>query len=189
MGNVSGGIANNAKNEVNYNEILSSLSQEETNLLIKAGVRSSIVCGYDWGSLIYFSYRLVKDKIPTLLNEGKIVDIISLGLEEKNVPFTGLKPNELVSFVLWIREELEEIAKMESDNLSKPPKPEMVAAGIDRFDKYGTLNVIYSLCEKYGWTMDYVWNLTYEEVFNLQMYSKESGEFNEALNNIYKKKK
>lgn len=179
---------NNSKKDINYNQILSSLSLEETNLLIKAGKRSSIVCGHDWKSLIYFSYRFVTE-IPELLREGKIIEIIELGLKEKSVPFKPLKANELVSFVLWIKDELEEIARMESENLSKPPKPEMIAAGIDRFDKYGILNVIYSLCDKYGWTMEYVWNLKYEEVFNLQMYTKESNEFNESLSKIYTKRK
>lgn len=174
--------------EINYNEILSSLSLEETNVLIKAGVRSSIVCGYDWKSLIYFSYRFVKTEIPELLKEGKIIEIIELGLQEKFVPFKPLKPNELVSFVLWIKDELEEIAKMELDNLSKPPKPEMIASGIDRFDKFGVLNVIYSLCEKYGWTMEYVWNLKYEDVFNLQMYSKDVSGFDEDYNKMMTKK-
>lgn len=177
------------KTELPYNQILSSLSQEETNLLIKAGKRSSIVCGYDFKSLIYFSFRFVKETIPDLLAQGKIIEIIELGLKEKNVPLTELSAKELVSFVLWVKDELEEIAKMEQDNLSKPPKPEMIACGIDRFDIFGTLNVIYSLCEKFGWTMDYVWNLKYEDVFNLQLYGKVGAEFNEALNNYYKKKK
>lgn len=173
--------------EVDYNQILSSLSLEETNLLIKAGKRSSIVCGHDWKSLIYFSYRFVTE-IPELLRGGKIIEIIELGLKEKSVPFKPLKANELVSFVLWIKDELEEIARMESENLSKPPKPEMIAAGIDRFDKYGILNVIYSLCEKYGWTMEYVWNLKYEDVFNLQMYSKDVSGFDEDYNKMMTKK-
>lgn len=175
--------------QIDYNNILSSLTPEETNLLIKAGERSSVICGHDWNSLIYFPYRFVKVTIPELLAEGKILEIIKSGIKDESPILENIKPNELISFILWIKDELEEIAKMESENLSKPPKSEMIAAGIDRFDKYGTLNVIYSIAEKYGWTMDYVWNLTYEEVFNLQLYTKESNEFNEALNEIYKKKR
>lgn len=174
--------------EINYEHVISSFTQEEVNVLLKAGKRCSVICGYDWKSLIHFSYRLVKAEIPELLKQGKILEIISLGCEEKGVNFAKPTDKEIVSFMLWVKDELEKIAKLEMENLSRPPKPEMVACGIDRFDKFGSLNVVYSLCEKYGWPLEYVWKMNYEDVFSLQLFGKDMNEFNEAVNNYIKRK-
>jgi hypothetical protein len=158
------------------------ITEAQAQVLIKAGKRTSVVCGADWKSLINFSYKFVKVDIPKLFEAADIQAILDLGFAELNVePKNKPTEAELMSFQLWIRDELESISNLEAEFLSSPPKPEYIAAGINIFDKYGILNVVISISKNYSVPFAKIWKMKYSEVFDLQMYAKDEAEFNERL--------
>lgn len=168
-------------NEINYDEIYQ-------NLIFEYGVRSSVICNYDFEDLTLFSFRYVKETIPNLIEQNNILEIVKKGLEEKGKEFTEATDEELGAFYLWIIDELKRIAELEREMLSKPPKPDYVSAGLDSFNIFGAFNVVAGLMEKHGWKEEYIWNKRYDEVFRLQLYGRVSADFNERLIEIEKKK-
>ena len=168
--------------------MLANITESDLKVLLDAGKRNSVICGVDFDPFIQFSFEFVKKYVPSYLEKGDIESIIKLGLKEKGKKYKQPTLKESMEFLLWCYDELQRIAQMEEENLSGVPNPNVIAAGGNDFEIFGALNVVYMLCKEYGWTEEYVWRKKYEDVFNLQLYSKMDKEFQKRLNEIMLKK-
>lgn len=168
-------------NEINYEEIYQ-------NLIFEYGVRSSVICGYDFEDLTLFSFRYVKETIPNLMEQNNVLEIVKEGLKEKGKKFTEATDEELGAFYLWIVDEIKRIAELERDTLYRPTKPEHIAAGIENLNIFEGFNVVDALMEKYGWKEGYVWGKRYDKIYRIQLRGRMIADFNEKLAEIEKKK-
>ena len=167
--------------------MIGNITESDLKVLLDAGKRSSVICGYDFEDFIKFSYNFVKRVVPLNLDKGDVIGIVKHGLKEKKQKYKEPTEKELMAFLLWCYDELKKISLIEEE-LSSAPDPLVISADPSDFEAFGDLNTIYALCEKYGWTEEYVWNKRYEDVYNLLLHSKISNEFQKRLSKLAMKK-
>lgn len=153
---------------------LNQLSQEEVDFIFKNGKRSSILFNFDFQSLIYSSYGFVKEVIPSAFITGDIERMIFKACKERGVhvflsDISHLPVPEVMSFICWLKDELEAIVIMEGQHLSSEPEMDLKAAGIEELNQFGTLNVIDSLAGGDVLKWDAIRALPYHVVFDKQL--------------------
>lgn len=149
------------------NEILNNINKENFDLLLKLGKRGNYLYEIELPGLIYMSYGFVKIELPDLLTKGSIQDLIQSLCKERNIAFKeAVSEKEITALVLWLKDELEQIFKLESEYLSNPPEPDMIAAGVKELDEMGEINVIDSLAGGDVLKWDLVKALPYHVVFD-----------------------
>jgi len=131
------------KHDLNY--ILSRLSHEEFRLLVKTAKRSNYLFGKYSKKLIYYPYKLVKMELPDLFHNAEFNPIIKRFFKVSQEEITREPPEKLLSFILWVKDELEAIYRLENQYLSSPPDMDLVKAGASELEQFGELNVIDSL--------------------------------------------
>lgn len=114
---------------------------EITELLLKYGQRKNSIDGIECKPLKEFSFKTVKQTIPNLLKEGNF-KAIAKKLLKKEVK----EDNNLINFVLWVKDELKGIEEMEKA-LSTTPEIELVQAGIDKLNQFGIVGTLQSLSD------------------------------------------
>lgn len=120
-------------------------TKEQFDQVIKFGKRSNVLFGSEVPMLIYFPYRFVKIDLPELLSSGNIEELIKLICEQQKIQIKEAKPKEVISFILWLKDEIEAIQQLESIHLNSTPDPDMIAAGVHELNELGEINVIDSL--------------------------------------------
>jgi len=128
------------KHDLKY--ILSRLNQEEFSLLVKTAKRNDYLFGKSIKKLIYYPYKLVKIELPDLFYNSEFNKIIKRFFKVSQEEITREPPEKLLSFILWIKDELEAIYRLENQYLSSPPDADLVKAGVSELDQFGELNVI-----------------------------------------------
>lgn len=131
-------------------EVLSTLAPEEMKLLIATGKRSNRIGKHQVKSLIYHPYWMVKVELPDMLKNARFTELVQELFEKK---LKRAKPKDVFSVVLWVKDELEAIYRLESEYLSSPPDTDLVNAGIKDLDQLGEFNVIDNLVT--GWNGAY----------------------------------
>lgn len=165
------------------------MHSEDLDFLIKNGKRSNIINGIVFETIINMSYWFVKVELPKLLSLGNVANIIDACFKEtgqKNKSAT--KVNEAMSFVLWIRDEIESIHKLETEYLSSPPDMDMLAAGIKDLDELGEINIIDSLAGGDILKWEAVKKLPYYMVFDKQRKTMLEGKINKRLSEVLRSK-
>lgn len=146
--------------------VFENISKNEFELIVKFGKRSNNLFGVDVASIIYFPYRFTKIDLPELLQEGNIEEIINIICKEKEIEKKEITQQETISFVLWLKDEIEAIQQLESRYLQSQPDPDMIAAGVNDLNEFGELNVIDSLAGGDILKWDEVGKLPYHKVFD-----------------------
>jgi len=129
----------------NLNYILSVLSQEEFRLLVKTAKRRNNLFGKSIKKLIYYPYKLVKMELPDWFYNAELDKIIQRFFKVSPQEIAREPPEKLLSFILWIKDELEAIYRLENQYWSSPPDMDLSNAGISELDQFGELNLIDSL--------------------------------------------
>lgn len=155
------------------NEKLSHVTQEDFNFLIKNGKRSSILLNFDFESVIYFKYGLLKETLPDLLIKGDLEKLFFLLLKDRgiNVFLTDVQnvdTDEAMCFYLWIIDELQSIRELESNYLRSDTDIKLMQAGISKLDQFGLLNTLDNLAKGDITKYDEIRNLRYNVVFDKQ---------------------
>lgn len=130
------------------NEIdLDNLSKEEFEFILKYGKPSNQVLNYIADDFVSLPYGLIKRELPQLMKQAKFYKCVELVLKYtyKDLDLTEATGNELMAFLLWIREQLERLSILELNYLSQDPDPKMVAAGIHKLNDMGELPTIDNL--------------------------------------------
>lgn len=154
-------------------DILNNITQEDFNFLLKNGKRSSKLFNFDFESLIYLKWGLLKETLPDLLNKGDIENLLFLICKDRGInvfknDINLLQPDKILSFVLWIIDELKTITALESEYLRSDPDVKLMQAGINELDKFGLLNTLDNLAKGDILKYDEIRNLPYNVVFDKQ---------------------
>lgn len=133
--------------------------------------------------LLYYSYKFVKETLPSYLTSGNIEELlIDLGIKKPH----KLKAQEVIPLVLWFIDEIKSISKLEKDYLSTPPDAEMLSAGIETLNELGEWATVDMLVITWmgAYTHEEIWNMPYHEVFNKQREMKLRGDIQKKLAKI-----
>ena len=114
-------------------------------------------------NLIEYSFDIVKLQIPELLEQSKYLEIAELLFDKK---FRIIKIQELISFILWVRDEILHINKIEKAKLHNNTEPELIQAGIKQLDVFGNINIIDSLANGDVLKWDLILQLPYYRVLD-----------------------
>lgn len=171
------------------NERLSLITKEDFDFLVKNGKRSSKLFNFEFDSLIYSGWGLVKERLPELFTKGEFDRLFFEMLRDRgyNVFMSAvqkMETNEALKFILWIRDELEAIANLEKTYLVSSPSAKLFQAGINRLDQFGLLNTIDNLANGDILKYDEVRKLRYNVVFDKQYRDIILKEIQEKLSKI-----
>jgi len=131
---------------MNLETQLATLSTAELQLLLKTAKRNNTLFGKSIKELIYYPYKIVKIKLPKLLANNELTQIVALffkGVTSQRINRT--KTAELFSFIVWVIDQLEAIYRLENQYLSNPPDVDLVKAGVSELEQFSELNVIDNL--------------------------------------------
>jgi len=78
--------------------------------------------------------------------------------------------------------------KVEKQYLSSFPDPDLMAAGINRLNEVGELNVTDSVAQRFGYKIEEVEKLKYHKVFDLQRKMKLEADIQRDLQKIRENK-
>lgn len=157
---------------MNYNDQIKSIPNDKMELIIKFGVRSNSINNIECKPLIDFSYKIVKVEVPELLKENKYIEIARLLFKKK---LKNIDANELLYFILWVRDSLQTIYENELKYLSSPPDADLILADIESLNIFGELNVIDTIAGGDALKWDKVWNLKYSTIFDKLLKNKYEG--------------
>lgn len=168
------------------NDVLNSISNEDFNFLVKNGKRTSILLNFDFESLIYSSWGMIKETIPELCLKGEFDKLFYLMLKERGVnvfvnDLHQIPFKKAVAFILWIKDEMNTIQELEKTYLVSSPSAKMFSAGINKLDQFGILNTIDNLAGGDIFKYDEVKKLRYSLVFDKQYREIIKSEITEKL--------
>lgn len=128
---------------------IAQLSVDDLKILVANSKRSNVLMGKKVEQLIYMPYWMVKVEIPDLLKSSKLTELIQKFTDQPIKKICRQKHSELFSFVMWVKDELEAIYKLESEYLSTPPDNDLINAGIRELDELGEFNTIDNLVKEW----------------------------------------
>jgi hypothetical protein len=157
---------------MNYNEQINAINPDTMKLIIEFGVRSNSINNIQCKPLINFSYKIVKVQLPELLKENKYIEIAKLLFKNK---LKNIDANELLYFILWVRDNLQIIYENELKYLSSPPDTDLFMADIESLNVFGELNVIDAIAGGDALKWELVWTLKYSTIFDKLLKNKYEG--------------
>ena len=124
-----------------------NLTKEQFDMILKFGKPCNRIGNYESKPFIELPFGIVKKELPLYQKQDKIFETIDLilGCQYEKLNFRRATGNELMSFLLWIRDQQDFLDHIESTNLSSNPDPKMAAAGIAQLDVMGILPIIDAL--------------------------------------------
>lgn len=149
--------------------------------------------GVEFENVNNLSYGFVKVEIQNQIKSLNFVTLVRLALEEMKVIKTDEEiekcdHNEILSFVLFLNDELERIAEIEVNELSTDPEPEMIQAGVHELNQFGELNTIDALAEGNILNYDLVLKQPYILVFSKLKKTKIENQIGKRLQEIHANK-
>jgi hypothetical protein len=175
---------------------LSQFTESEFNVLLKNAKRVSCIFDIDFENIVYLSYETVKNVIPSMLKNADFENLIKFLLNEKGKLVTLAEINgydyvKLLSFIFWIKDEIEAVYRLESEYLSSTPDNDMVSAGIRELDSLGDFILIDNFVKQWGghYSHKEIRQMPYHFIFDAQLSNKKQGDFNKRYSEIINKKK
>lgn len=171
------------------NQKLSQISQEDFDFLIKNGKRSSKLFNFDFESLIYLKWGLLKETLPELFVKNDFEQLFFLMLKDRGqnwflIDIQRIEVNKAMSFILWIIDEIKSIKELESTYLKADPDIKLLQAGINNLDKFGIKNTLDNLAKGVVWDYEKVRNTMYVEIFDKQYMEVTKSEIEKKLAKI-----
>lgn len=179
--------------EMTFKEDISRLTESQFRTILKSGKRNNSIMGVEFESVNNLSYGFVKVEIQNQIKSLNFVELVRLALEEMKVIKTNEEiekwdHNEILSFVLFLNDELERIAEIEVNELSTDPEPEMIQAGVHELNQFGELNTIDALAEGNILNYDLVLKQPYILVFSKLKKTKIENQIGKRLQEIHANK-
>lgn len=174
---------------------ISQLSLSDFKILVANSKRSNVLMGKNVEQLIHMPYWMVKVEIPELLKASKLTELIQKFTDEPIKKICKQKHSELFAFVMWVKDELESIWKLESEYLSSPPDIDLVNAGIRELDELGEFNTIDNLVKEWNgvYTHDQVKAMPYHFIFDKlrknNIEAKVGKQYNKIISDKQKRKR
>lgn len=182
-------ITGNEKKEVeNFN--LNNVFTKDLNLMLKFGKSSNRIGKYESKPFIELPYGLIKKDLPGLQKMELILETIELIMQNQFPEFDIKKAdgNEVISFLLWIKEQQEFIKNIEEQNLQSDPEPEMLAAGINRLNEFGIAPVVEKIAKDWNYTPEEIEEKPYFKIYEKMKLDKVQGEINKNYQKIIEQK-
>lgn len=155
------------------NEKLAQITNEDFDFLVKNGKRSSVLVNFDFESLIYTEFGLLKFDLPNLFASGNFENLLLMLLKDRDVDcfledIQNYPVSKVIEFILWVRDELSDIGDLEKKYLSSDPSPKMIQAGISNLDQFGAMNIVDSLAGGDILKHELIKKLKYNVIFDKQ---------------------
>ena len=178
---------------MSFNHTLSQISESDLLFIIANGKRTSVVDGYDFKDATLFSYKFIKETIPNLIKSANFEKLIASCFIDRGIGYHDnevkhLDHKKLLSFILWIKDELESINKLEKHYLSGEPDIDMIASGIKDLDQFGNINTIDQLSGGDVTKWKETESLPYHIIFDKLYKTKIENDIQRKLGNIMKNK-
>lgn len=178
-----------------FNSSLNRLSEVDFAILVQNGKRLSSLFGVSFGTIANLKYKTVKHNIPEMIKSGQFVNLIQYLLKEKGklvslAKINAHNHNELLSFILWIKDELTAIYNLESSYLVSEPDMDMINAGVRELDELGDFVLIDGLVKEWcgAYTHEEIENMPYGFIFDKQLKSVKEARIQKRYNEIIKNK-
>lgn len=172
---------------------INTIKEDDFKVIKKSGKRTSSIFKKDVESLIYLSYKTVKIELIALLRDGKFTEVIKTIYKEKGLNLSDKQinrynHNHLLSFTLWVLDELENIAKLERQYLSSEAEIELISAGINEMDQFGHINIIDAIAGGDVLKWEDILKLPYYKIFDKQHKNLIENKIQKKLSKIRQKK-
>ena len=96
--------------------------------------------------------------------------------------------NDVIGFLLWIKEQQEFIKNIEEANLQSDPEPEMLAAGIHKLNEFGIAPMMEKIAKDWNYTPEQVEQTEYFKIYEKMKLDKVQGEINKNYQKIIEEK-
>lgn len=162
----------------------------ELNLIVKFGKSSNSISDYQSKPFIELPYAMVKKELPALQNKEMITETVELIMKHQFPEFNieNVSGNEIMSFLLWIKEQQEFIRMIEEQNLQTEPEPEMMAAGINRLNEFGIAPLMEKIAKDWNYTPEQIEQMPYFKIYEKIKLDKVQSEINKNYQKIIEAK-
>ncbi|PIF44311.1 hypothetical protein CLU96_1254 [Chryseobacterium sp. 52] len=169
---------------------LESVSVEDFRRMIKYGKASNHIAGYKSEEFINLKYGVIKIELPKIQSKGLIIEQVNaiLASQYENVDLKNVIGNDVISFLIWIKQQQEFIYEVESNHLASDPDPDMILAGIQRLNKYGDYVTLDSLADNKLIHHEKIYNMPYWKVYEKLKVDKERREIEKAYGKVIEQK-
>ncbi len=157
-----------------YNELLKNLNGKN----VAAGKVAKDIYQLSFASVSYLKEFMQSPSLPGFISVFKLV----FDVDEKE--FLKMKTTEFYYSFNWLQNQIIELVENERNQLESKPDENWVAAGIEKLNKYGDVNVVLDLSEQFGWTTEYVEQKSYEEVIVILMRNGDKSTINKNYSEI-----
>ena len=127
-------------------------------------------------------YGVVRKELPNIQKKQLHLEavLLILNCQFGEVDISEVTANNVMSFMLWIKQQQEFILKIEQTYLSSEPDPEMLTAGINKLDEFGALSTIHTLAQGDILRHPQIESLPYFKVYEVLKYEKISRDIKKA---------
>ncbi len=166
------------------------ISQEQLTLMLTYGKSANRIGEFESKLFIELPYAIVKKELPALQNKEMITETVELIMKHQFPEFNieEASGNEIMSFLLWIKEQQEFIKNIEEANLQSDPEPEMLAAGINRLNEFGIAPLMEKIAKDWNMIPEEVEVKPYFKIYEKMKMDKIQGEINKAYQKILEAK-
>lgn len=159
--------------------------------ILKYGKASHKIGELESRPFIELPYGLIKIDLPALQKKQDMEGMVSLIMKAQFPEFSvaDVSGNQIVSFLLWIRDQQEFISQIEQNYLQSDPEPEMMAAGIHQLNEFGDMVTIDALAKGDILKYDEIKALPYYKVYEKLKLDKVNRDIEKRYQKILSKKK
>ena len=163
---------------------------KDLNLMLKFGKLSNRIGKYESKPFVHLPYGLIKKDLPAYQKQELIGESIELIMQNQFPDFEIKKAsgNDVIGFLLWIKEQQEFIKNIEEANLQSDPEPEMLAAGIHRLNEFGIAPTVEKIAKDWNYTPEQVEKTEYFKIYEKMKLDKVQGEINKNYQKIIEEK-
>ncbi|MGL5235234.1 MAG: hypothetical protein ACRC8Z_10865 [Empedobacter falsenii] len=162
----------------------------DLELMFKYGKSSNKIGGFESKPFIELPYALIKRDLPALQKQDKLPEIVELIMKYQYADFdiNSIDGNDIVSFLLWIKEQQTFLATIEENNLQSDPEPEMMAAGLHRLNEFGIAPLMEKIAKDWNLTPKDIEQMPYFKIYEKMKLDKVQNEINKAYQKIMEEK-
>lgn len=169
---------------------MQSVTFEDFQRMVKFGKSSDTIGRYKSKPFIELPYGIIKKDLPLYQKRELVYESVELILvcQYDDLDLSNASGNEILQFLIWIKEQQEFIHDRETQHLTSEPEPEMIAAGIDKLNTHGEIITIDSLAGRDILKHKQIEQLPYHEVFKKLLIDKEIRDFEKRYAKVMEKK-
>ena len=166
------------------------ISQEQLSLMLTYGKPNNRIGEFESKPFIELPYGLIKKDLPAYQKQELIGESIELIMQNQFPDFEIKKAsgNDVIGFLLWIKEQQLFIKNIEEANLQTDPEPEKLAAGIHKLNEFGIAPTVEKIAKDWNYTPEQVEQTEYFKIYEKLKLDKVQGEINKNYQKIIEEK-